>query len=132
MEKKRFEQLFSDKQSVLVGTIGGGLFHDSNKEIVLEFLFMHNGDFSNRGSKPCKRLFISHFPYKNLNEEIPTLLVNDKKNVLANADIFEYALAYEISIDTQKRVVKTILVEKPVLGESFLTAEELDGIEIYY
>ena len=122
----------SDTGTRKIATIGCYFFRDSSNEIVIQFLFMHNGDPNNITLKPQKRIFLSTSLLKDFLKEIPTIPLQDNVTILANADIFDYALTYNLSINSEQRAINVKLVDAPNVGETFITQGETDGITIYY
>ena len=132
MEKSKYDELLANNKIVKFATKGTNYFRDLNSEIAIEFSFMHNGEPGNNSSRPIKRIFLRLFPLNNLIKEIPTIQIDKSVLVLANAEIYEYALTYKLEIYTDKKIVKVKLIDNPILGETFITGEEISCIEIHY
>jgi hypothetical protein len=47
---------------------------------------------------------------------------------MANADIYEYALTYKLDINFDDKTVGIKLLDKPEVGETFITPDEIGGI----
>ena len=132
MKREKFDELMADKTVLKVDTIGGGIFKDSNDIVAIQFLFMHAGDSPGRVLPPIKRIFLSTFPFENLIEEVKAYSIVDVLTILANADSYEYALTYNLSINLEQRIIKIIVEDMPNVGERLITQEEIDGIAIPY
>jgi len=125
MNRNKYNKLINDSTVFKFDAIGGCFFKDMNNEVVIQFIFMHNGELNNFSSKPTKRIFLSTFPAANLLEGIPTKFLNSNATLLANADIYEYALAYNIYNDINRKTVEVKLIDKPEIGEGFILRRKL-------
>lgn len=131
MNREKFDDLINNSAVVKIGTVGGGIFKDSNDIVAIQFFFMHGGDFSEL--PPKKRLCLSTFPLKNLIPEIqPYPIENNNLTILANADSYEYALTYSLLVDPKERIIEIKMIEHPNVGMSLVTKEEIDGVNVHY
>lgn len=132
MDRIKYEKLLNDEKTIKIFTVGGCFFHDRHNEIAISFCFMYYNPFENYPLKPDKRIYLSVYPFQNLLNEISTKLLEKETLILVNADIFEYALTFTISIDILQRLVVVKIHDKPEMGENFITQEEKEGIRVQY
>ena len=129
MDKERFDELFGDPKTYKIGPIGGFVLRDEYAEIAVLFFFKHINLIN--GLDPEKRIHLSVSRFANL-KEVPTTILKDNITILANADVYEYALTYNLSIDTEHRTIEVKMIDKPDIGESFVTQEEIEGVKASY
>lgn len=134
MEQDKYLELLNKKSITKFLTNGCKYCRDVNNEIAIAVSFMHNGHHSENTwrTRPFKRIFLRQFPLKNLIPEIRPILIEKNILILANADIYEYALTYKLEIKVEKREIELKIVDYPILAESFVTNEEVNGIAINY
>ena len=132
MEKTKYEELLNDKKCIKIGTMGGGFLKDSAISKIIQFWFSHTGPLNNFTAKPDKRISISLIPENDFLSEIPTILFSGNLLIMVNADIYEYALTFNVYNNIEGRFIKVQIQDMPQIGDSFVTQEEADGIKIGY
>lgn len=81
---------------------------------------------------PKKRVFLTTFSYNRLIKEIKAYPLVKPLTILANADTYEYALTYILTLDTEDKSIQLKLSDHPEMGEKFITQEEVNGIRLFY
>lgn len=133
MNIEKYDAFLKDQSAIIIGTTGSCYFKDVNDIFVIQFLFTHYGmDSDNNSIIPKKRISFRVFPFEKIIPEINKIIVNGSITILVNADVYEYAFAFNLSIDSLKKIIKFELTDKPELGENFITTEESDGIIVNY
>lgn len=131
MNKKVYEQMIADNAIVKIETFGGCYFQDIRGEIAIQFFFNHYDQRPSYSAKPFQRVDLQTFPLKNLQNQT-AVPISSNVTIMVNADNADYAQTYNISVDPIKRSVNLELIEKPDLGETLLTLEEINGIHLAY
>ena len=131
MDLIKYNKLMVDNTIVYIEKNGLCHFRDVNNEIAIQFLFMHLPDYT---TNIAKRINLNVFPLQNLLEGIQADLINDKVTIMANAEEFESAMIYIISVDTTRRLVEVKMTEQPnsELWKKVITPEEIEGVRRPY
>lgn len=77
-------------------------------------------------------MFLTTFSYNKLIKEIKAYPLVKPLTILANADTYEYALTYILSLNTDDKSIQLKLSDHPEMGEKLITQEEINGIRLFY
>ncbi len=130
MNKQRYVDLSSDGTIIkLMGDLGVCFFKSPNSPSVIQFLFKYKDPFSNE-FPPKTRITLTSFPFKNFTSDKPPIELEQKRNIMVNAENCDYAMVFEISMNRDLKTASVILVEYPEAAQKCITSEEREGVQI--
>lgn len=132
MNKERFDELIKNPSIVKFGDLTGVYFINDTENIVIAFVFAHRGFPTPFYGDREERINLIVFPATELIEPMPSIKISNSLIVLANYDNPEYALTYEIILNSENKSVSVRILDMPELGDSIITKQELEGLTISY
>lgn len=130
MDKETFENYKQAKEVIKLGEQHAGYFLHPDTDSVIFIAFFHKGIRINTYGDSENRILFDMFDSKNYQGPLPLPDILSEQHVLVNADHQDYAMLFKIHINKQTCSAKLTLEKLPEFGNSIITDQERNGIEL--
>lgn len=127
MDRKLYYQCLNDKDVIKLGELQGRHFLNKENDIDVLFIFIYRG-FPQSWYMADTRIVLEVYKNTILNPAIPKTAIGNETLILVHAETMDFAILFKLTINSENREVKVIMVEPPDRGLSILTQEETEGL----
>lgn len=130
MDKNKFETYFNDESVIKFGEWHGGHFTNTENNIVIFFAFLHRGLKNHIDIVNDKRIIFNTYNVEQHQGLKPLKNIGTTTLFLVNSHNSDFAIVFNISINSKDKTARLEMLEKPELGHSLITEDERNGMTI--
>lgn len=132
MKRNRYDSIINDSESIKMSELEEHLLYEK-QEIVINFFFSHRG-IPNTSPIPNshRRIELSVFRADEFPLEVELKKTEVSTLIVVNSDDPNYAMTFQLQIDSANRRVNIQIADLPELGQEVITEEEKNGVQVAY